>query len=220
LASRLGERLQGLFWNGQPERSNSVIGPYWQHFAGEPAVCEDFRGVKLFYPPGAFGQSHLELAEAIAERVADHVPEGAHVAEFYAGVGAIGLPLAERCASLVLNELGQDSLSGLASGIAELPTATRERISVLPGDAGGAAAAVEQRGVVIVDPPRKGIDSELLAKLVAHPPARLLYVSCGLPSLVEQAKTLEQSFCLTALEPFALFPYTEHVETLAVFDRR
>ena len=220
LASRLGERLQGLFWNGQPERSNSVIGPHWQHFGGESAVCEDFRGVKLFYPPGAFGQSHLTLAETIAERVADYVPEGAHVAEFYAGVGAIGLPLAGRCTSLVLNELGQDSLNGLARSIAELPAAIRERISVLPGDAAGAAAAVERRDVVIVDPPRKGIDAALLAKLVANPPARLLYVSCGLPSLVEQTKTLEQSFRLTALEPFALFPYTEHVETLAVFERR
>ena len=66
-----------------------------------------------------------------------------------------------------------------------------------------------------------GLDSAVLAAAETrngrvHP----IYVSCGLPSLLAQTRALLDSgkFELTTLEAFALFPYTEHVETLAVFD--
>lgn len=220
LSQRLGPSLHSLFWNGQPERSNNVLGPYWQHVSGPPDVLESFQGVRLHYPPGAFGQSHLALAERIAERVAELVPDGARIAEFYAGVGAIGLPLVERARTVLFNELGEESLVGLERGLAELPAEQRAKTRVLPGTAGDAANAITEADVVIADPPRKGLDAALLDALIATPPARFIYVSCGLPSLLAQARTLLDSgkFKLTTLEAFALFPYTEHVETLAVFE--
>jgi 23S rRNA (uracil1939-C5)-methyltransferase len=75
---------------------------------------------------------------------------------------------------------------------------------------------------VIVDPPRRGLAPELLAALCAQPPARLVYVSCGLDSFLAEAERLLDSgkLALRALDAWALFPYTEHVETLAVFARR
>jgi tRNA/tmRNA/rRNA uracil-C5-methylase (TrmA/RlmC/RlmD family) len=224
LSARLGSRLHSAFWNGQPERSNSVLGSAWHHVAGPPALEELFAETRLFYPPGAFGQSHLELAERIAARVAQHVPSAANVVEFYAGVGALGLPLAARGASLTLNEIGADSLTGLAMGIEALPAEVRARVQVQPGAAGEASHLLANPNidVVLVDPPRKGLDAPLLAALLQTPARRLVYVSCGLDALSREAATLLDggAYALTALEAFALFPYTEHVETLAVFDRK
>jgi tRNA/tmRNA/rRNA uracil-C5-methylase (TrmA/RlmC/RlmD family) len=222
LGQRLGARLHSLFWNGQPERSNAVLGNAWQRVRGPEALDEEFAGVRLFYPPGAFGQSHLELAERIALRVAEFVPDGARVVEFYAGVGALGLAVAKRCHSLVLNEVGEGSLRGLALGIDALTEPVRTRVAVHPGPAGDAVHLVSSKtDVVIVDPPRKGLDAALLERLVQDPPARLVYVSCGLDALLRESDVLVSSGALelVALEAFALFPYTEHVETLAVFER-
>ncbi len=221
IARKLGPRLHSLFWNGQPERSNSVLGPLWHKHTGPDTVCESFRGARLFFPPGAFGQSHLDLAERIAERVAEHVPEGAHIAEFYAGVGALGLPLVERSREVSFNELSEDSLSGLRQGIAALGPTLAGRVKVFSGSAASAREQLAGVDSVIVDPPRKGLEPELLDELLAHPPAQLVYVSCGLDALLREAEALLGSgkFRLTALEPFALFPYTDHVETLAVFTR-
>ncbi|HET9931527.1 MAG TPA: hypothetical protein VFQ35_12595, partial [Polyangiaceae bacterium] len=222
VAERLGSRLHSLFWNGQPERSNAVLGGAWHRFAGPQALEESFAGVRLFYPPDAFGQSHLNLAERISERVSVFVPQGARVVEFYAGVGALGLPLVPRIESLTLNEIGEGSLRGLSLGIEALPEVVRPRVCVVPGAAGDAARLVtEDVDVVIVDPPRKGLDEPLLSRLVENPPRRLIYVSCGLDALVRETESLlsRGAFALSALEAFALFPYTEHVETLAVFDR-
>jgi 23S rRNA (uracil1939-C5)-methyltransferase len=74
---------------------------------------------------------------------------------------------------------------------------------------------------VIVDPPRRGVDAPLLRALSATPPARLVYASCGLPSFLHEARFLlaNGALRLRALEAYALFPNTEHVETLALFER-
>lgn len=216
----LGPRLHSLWWNGQPERNNRVLGANWRRLAGPPAVSETFLDTRVFYPPGAFGQSHLELAARIGQRVAELVPSGARLAEFYAGVGALGLPLAARVERLSLNEVGEDSLAGLRLGISELRAELQSRIQVHPGSAADCAALSRSADVVLVDPPRKGLDAPLLDALCEAPPRRLIYVSCGLDSLQRDSERLLKSgrARLTSLEAYALFPYTEHVETLAVFD--
>ena len=83
-------------------------------------------------------------------------------------------------------------------------------------------AAVETAaGVVIVDPPRKGLDPELQSWLSDHAPERLLYVSCGLDSFLGDTAKLTSNgkLRLAALTAFNLMPYTDHVETVARFDR-
>lgn len=220
IARDLGARLHSLWWNGQPERDNTILGSRWQRVLGPDTVVERVGDVQLFYPPGAFGQSNLPLADALSARVAEFVPEGASVAEFYAGVGAIGLPLCARTSRLTLNEVSGDSLAGLELGIAALEPELRAKIRVAPGPAASQATLAREHDVVIVDPPRRGLCNELLSELAQSPPERLIYVSCGLPSLLREAETLRAAgMKLHALEAFALFPHSEHVETLAVFQR-
>jgi 23S rRNA (uracil1939-C5)-methyltransferase len=135
-------------------------------------------------------------------------------------VGAIGLSLADRVGELRLNEIGPSSLCGLQLGLDALDPTTRARLSVHPGLAGEQAAIARGADVVIVDPPRKGLDAALLAELQDAPPARLIYVSCGLESLLADAAALTgDGLRLAGLEAFDLMPYTGHVETLAAFDR-
>jgi 23S rRNA (uracil1939-C5)-methyltransferase len=57
--------------------------------------------------------------------------------------------------------------------------------------------------------------------LSEHPPQRLVYVSCGLESLLEDSRALTArgKLRLAALQAFNLMPFTEHVETVACFER-
>ena len=221
LERELGPALQGLFWNGNPARTNAILGRRWRRIAGEPMLCERIAGAAVFFPPGAFGQSNLPLFERIALRVADWVPEGARVVEFHAGCGALGLALAARAGALAMNEREPASLEGLARGIAALPPALRERIEVLPGPAAEHAGRVAGAECVVVDPPRRGLDPELLAALVAAPPPRLLYVSCALAPFAREARELARAGLFPVeVEAWALFPFTDHVETVARFERR
>ena len=221
IRERLGNELHSLWFNSHCERSNAVLGPAFENWCGPASVTERFGGPAVHYPPGAFGQSNLDIAERVVEHVRAQVPEGARVAEFYAGVGAIGLSLLSRASALRLNELNPHSLQGLALGLVGLDAESRAKIEVVPGPAAEALLAAADADVVIADPPRKGLDRPLLEHLAEQAPERFLYVSCGLESLLSDAARLTAGgrLRLASLAAFNLMPFTEHVETVACFER-
>jgi 23S rRNA (uracil1939-C5)-methyltransferase len=222
IRARLADELHSLWFNSNCGRSNAILGTDFQHWCGPATVIERFAGAAVHYPPGAFGQNNLDIAERIVEHVRARVPEGARVAEFYAGVGAIGLSLLPGVSDLRMNEVSPHSLQGMSLGLADLDPASRAKVEVVPGPAGAvAAAAASAANVVIVDPPRKGLDPELLEYLCEHSPERLIYVSCGLESLLGDTARLTShgELRLAELAAFNLMPFTEHGETVACFAR-
>jgi 23S rRNA (uracil1939-C5)-methyltransferase len=221
IRERLGGELHSLWFNANCERSNTILGPEFQNWCGPASVVERFGGAAVHYPPGAFGQNNLEIAQRIIEHVRAQIPEGARVAEFYAGVGAIGLSVLAQASEIRMNELSPHSLHGLELGLAELDAADRGRITIVPGPAGAARFAAAGAQVVIADPPRKGLDPELAEYLAEDPPERFVYVSCELESLFNDTARLTShgKLRLGALTAFNLFPFTGHVETVARFER-
>ena len=219
VSAALGAALHSLWWNGNPARTNTILGPHWHRWTGPDAVEETIGGARVFFPPGAFGQANLPLADRLVAQVAAWVPDGARVTEFHAGVGAVGLGLLGYVARMAFNEAAPAGLEGLRAGLAAHPD--HARATVLAGPAAAFGDAVADTDVVIVDPPRKGLDPELLARLTAEPPPRLIAISCNPEAFERQARALFDGgrVALTALVPFALFPHTEHVETLALFER-
>jgi tRNA/tmRNA/rRNA uracil-C5-methylase (TrmA/RlmC/RlmD family) len=217
----LGGELHSLWFSAHCERSNAILGADFQHWCGPASVIEHFGGAAIHYSPGAFGQNNLEIAERIVEHVRVQVPAGARVAEFYAGVGAIGLSLLPGVREIRINEVSPHSLQGLELGLAGLDAADRAKVEVLPGTAREAIRATSGADVVVADPPRKGLDRELLEHLVDEPPERFVYVSCGLESFLEDTKHLTSrgGLRLQNLAAFNLMPFTEHVETVACFER-
>lgn len=220
LAGRLGARLHSLWWNGNPERTNVILGPRWERWRGPEAVRERIGGVDVFFPPGAFGQSHLALSDTIVDRIHAHVPDGARVAELHAGCGAIGLGLLARSRAVVFNESSEAGLAGLALGLAARPPEERARAELAPGRAEERLALLAAADVVIVDPPRKGLAPELVDALRARRPARLVYLGCGLDSFERDVTRLRApgGLRLVAVECFDLFPYGEHAEILGVLE--
>lgn len=221
LQDLLGERLHSLWLNCNTGRGNSILGPRFEHVAGPATVVESFGGSEVYYPPGAFGQNNLDMAEQLIGQLRAAVPAGSRVLECHAGVGAIGLSVLERASTVAFNELAPASLEGLALGVAALPEARRASIEVLPGPASVATAHVSGADVAIVDPPRKGLEPALLGALAASPPARLLYVSCSLPALTRDMARLTSggALRLEQLDAWNLMPFTPHVEVVAQFGR-
>lgn len=242
LTELLGTSLHSLWWNGNPERTNRVLGPSWHAYRGPDAIEDEFGGARVFFPPDAFGQANPELAARIVEQIHRWVPPASRVLELYAGVGAIGLGLLRQGCSLELNEVGPGSLRGLARGLTELRLrpvseepdgsfvwAPDERVErgrwttparVVPGPAEEAVERLRGPDVVIVDPPRKGLGPEVCGALRAAPPERLVYLSCGIDSFEREARALGEAMQLERVIAYGLFPFTDHVETLASFRNR
>ncbi len=219
ICEQLGPRLHSLWLNFNSQQNNVILAPGFYQHHGPQSVVEEFGGAPVHYPPGAFGQSNLEVAGQIIAHIRERIPQGAQVTEFYAGVGAIGLSLLPKVGALKLNEVAAQSLFGLHLGVGELAEPLRARVEVVPGAAQTAVHAAAGSQVVIVDPPRRGLDPQLAQFLAAHPPAHLIYVSCGLKSFLNDTALLLAGgkLRLSELTAFNLMPFTEHVETVAGF---
>ena len=174
-------------------------------------------GASVFYPPSAFGQSHLAGADRVAERVATWIGADARISEFYAGVGPLTLGRAAAGCAVAFNEVGPASLEGLEKGVAALPEPSRRRCRIAPGPASEWLSLLDDADTVVVDPPRRGLDTDLCRALARRAPEQLIYASCGLDSFQRDLEILLDSgrLALRDLELHDLFPYTEHVETLA-----
>ena len=72
--------------------------------------------------------------------------------------------------------------------------------------------------IVLLDPPRKGCEPEVLAALIAIKPERIVYVSCNPATLARDLRTLceEGGYRISRVQPADFFPQTSHVEC-AVF---
>jgi 23S rRNA (uracil1939-C5)-methyltransferase len=213
--------VQSVWTNLQSRPTNTLLGPDFSRFSGGPFLEQECAGAMNYFPPGAFGQSHPGLHAQVVQTISEFVPSEARVVEFHAGVGSIGLSLLARpggVQSLVANEINPHGLAGLQRGIQSLTEPGRIRMA--PGTAATHAALVRDADVVIVDPPRKGLEPELLRSLTEAPPSRLIYLSCGLDALLREAEVLSRAGVLpTFVAAYPYFPFTDHVETLMVFER-
>ncbi len=219
LQDALGSDLHSLYVNGNTAPGNAILGPSWHHVTGPECVEERIGGARVFYPPGAFGQSHLSLADRAVSAIHALAARPRRLVELYAGVGSIGLGLVDRCDEVVFNEMGAGSLRGLELGVAALGTEISKRVGVHGGPAGAAAGTVRAGDTVIVDPPRKGLDRELCVRLAEVRARRVLYLSCHLPSLMRDAEVLlAAGYRLTACRAYGFLPFTTHIETLACFE--
>ncbi|MDY4683419.1 MAG: 23S rRNA (uracil(1939)-C(5))-methyltransferase RlmD, partial [Prevotella sp.] len=91
-------------------------------------------------------------------------------------------------------------------------------------DAGQAATHLAEEGirpdVIVVDPPRKGIDQATIDAIGAMAPERVVYVSCDPATLARDVKLLgEQGYQLKRYKVFDLFPRTFHVETVCLLSK-
>jgi 23S rRNA (uracil-5-)-methyltransferase RumA len=66
--------------------------------------------------------------------------------------------------------------------------------------------------VVVVDPPRSGLDPKLLQAILEAEPQRFVYVSCNPPTLAKDSQVLMKKYEIRNIQPIDMFPQTAHVE--------
>ena len=70
--------------------------------------------------------------------------------------------------------------------------------------------------VIIVDPPRKGLDNNTINNILAVEPKKIVYISCNPATMVRDIAGLEKKYVVRGLEIVDMFPFTSHVECVAV----
>jgi len=90
-------------------------------------------------------------------------------------------------------------------------------------DAGSFTAAAEKLfiDILLMDPPRSGSTPEFLSAAVKMAPRRIVYISCCPETQARDLALLQKGgYRVTLLQPVDMFPHTEHIENIAVLERR
>ena len=172
-------------------------------------------------PAGSFFQTNLALLPQLLDRLSALVAPylGGTIADLYCGVGLFGLWLAREspASSIVGIELDPLAIEAAAATAAEWGL-TNCRFVARPAEkALGELPAVD---LVIVDPPRSGLEEKLLRSLIERGPRGFVYVSCEPATLARDLKILvEGDYAVRSVEIFDFFPQTYHVESLAFLEK-
>jgi 23S rRNA (uracil1939-C5)-methyltransferase len=184
---------------------------WWEQEGRGPVLLHSRDTPGLHKRPGiSFAQINPAVAAAlhahVLERARSYAP--ARVVDAYSGAGATAIPLAQSGAAVTAIELDQLASDWCARNLPEGSRAVRGRVEdelpdALPAD------------VVLLNPPRAGIDETVAATLEAPgaKPRAVIYVSCNPATLARDISRLP-SYGIAGVVAFDMFPQTAHVETV------
>ncbi|MDQ3673190.1 MAG: hypothetical protein M3365_02300 [Gemmatimonadota bacterium] len=161
-------------------------------------------------PSASFAQVNAEVAlllrSFVVERTMAHRPQT--VIDAYAGAGHTAIALSEEGVAVMAIELDADASAWSARRLAGSSRAVQGRVedalpTCLPAD------------VVIVNPPRAGLDARVTEILEAHAATtrRVIYISCNPATLARDLARMPR-YRIDSLRAFDMFPQTAHVETV------
>ena len=206
--------------NMNREQNNVILGNSCRTLYGKGTIEDSLCGVRVALSPLSFYQVNRQAAQKLYELAAELADFRGDelLVDLYCGAGTIGLSMAGKVRELVGVEIVPDAVENAREN-ARNCGAVNARF--LCADAKEAAAQLAREGlrpdVVVVDPPRKGCDPEVLRAIAQMGPGRLIYISCNSASLARDCKELAAlGYRLEVAAPVDLFPRTAHVECVSL----
>lgn len=179
---------------------------------GDISLTDTLNSVEISYDVFSFFQVNLEIFEQALATIQKATSED-RVLDMYSGVGVIGLA-AGNAKHLVESDPANISWAELNA------KQSKGETKVIHASSEGALDYIDGSLTVIVDPPRAGLHSKLVAKLNEAKPSKIIYLSCNPSTQARDIKLLEQSFALQKIEGYNFFPKTPHIESLAILHRK
>jgi 23S rRNA (uracil1939-C5)-methyltransferase len=137
------------------------------------------------------------------------------VLDAYCGVGAISLYLAHNAKEVVGIEYNKDSIEA-AKANAKLNKISNA--TFIQGDAGEVMLKEINNGntfdVIVVDPPRQGLDDKFIDAILKSKVKRVIYASCNPQTLAKNLKRLTEKYMVNSITPLDMFPNTPLVESV------
>ncbi len=203
---------------------NVVLGKETKVLYGPGTIEDTLCGLRFRLSPHSFYQVNHAQAQRLygAAVAAADLKKTDTVLDLYCGVGTITLVLAQAAGKAIGVEVVPQAVADAEENARENHV---ENVEFFCADAGQAALELEERGlrpeVVLVDPPRKGLNAEAIEAIGRMSPSRIVYVSCDPATLARDTALLKQKgYALTSAQAFDLFPRCAHVESVVCLSRK
>jgi 23S rRNA (uracil1939-C5)-methyltransferase len=227
ISLRAGDELMLILESDSPEPPEleveagiSVVHLYEEHpvvMVGDGSLSMQARGREFQVSAASFFQVNTAMAGKMVEHVLSKLPASLDtVLDLYCGVGLFSAFLAPRCKRLIGIESSESACEDFAVNLDEF-----DGVELYEGAAEDVIPHLEaEPALVLVDPPRAGLERQVLDSILKMNPPTLLYVSCDPSTLArDAARLVAGGYRLVEVTPFDLFPQTYHIESISLFQR-
>lgn len=181
---------------------------------GKGKIIENLCNKNFYISPSSFFQVNTLQAEKLYNKAIAYadIKKEDTVLDLYCGTGTIGIVASDKAKKVIGIELNKEAIKD-ANENKKLNNINN--IEFYAGDVGKILNKNNYKpDIIIVDPPRAGLDSLALSQILNIRPKKLVYVSCDLMTLARDLKLLSNDYDILELTPVDMFPYTAHVESV------
>ena len=176
---------------------------------------------ELELSPQAFFQLNHKQAEQIYKDAAALIEEKQKlIIEGYCGIGTISLAMHDKAEKIIGIEIIEKAIKDAKDNAKKNKV---ENVEFRCGDAAKEIRKIvekEKADVIVVDPPRTGLDDELLKTLLKSKAKQIIYISCNPSTLGKDLYILKKEYEIHLVRGYDMFPNTPLVETLVELVRR
>lgn len=211
--------IKSIIHNINHKRTNVIMGDKTKIIWGDEYIHDKIGDITFAISAKSFYQVNPPQTKKLYDKALEYadIDSKDSVIDAYCGIGTISLFLAQKARKVYGVEIVPEAITDAKknanmNGIKNTEFYVGEAEKVMPW---WKAQGLDP-DVIVVDPPRKGCDEELLKAMVAMQPKRIVYVSCNPSTLARDLRILEDSgFQTQEVQPIDMFPQTAHVECVA-----
>ena len=212
--------IKSVVKNINKKNTNVIMGTKNINLYGEGFIKDELNGLTFKISPLSFYQVNpiqtkklynlaIEKAKINSEDV---------VFDLYCGIGTISLFVSKYAKKVYGIEIVKEAIE-MAKENAKINKI--ENVEFITGDveyAFGKLLNKVEPDIIIVDPPRKGLDSNSIENILKVKPKKLIYISCNPATLMRDLAKIEDVYEIKGVTPVDLVPYTNHVECISVLE--
>ena len=201
-----------------------ILGDKSEVCYGRGFIVDELLGLKFRISAESFYQINHDQCENLYRKAleyADFTKEDS-VIDAYCGTGTIGIILSKYVKKVFGVEINK---SAIKDANINAKRNSISNIEFICSDAGKymqkLAEKKEKIDVVVMDPPRAGADDKFLNSMIKLQPKKVIYISCNPVTLKENMMFLsKKGYEVKSIQPVDMFPFTEHVECIALICRK
>lgn len=200
-----------------PKSPASVITKRLQAW-GDTSLSDTILDVPFTYAVEGFFQINLPVYEQALRDMQVWIPADKPAVDMYSGVGTIGLTIGGDNITMV--EINEHAVREMERNITALQREQAAKAILAPSEK--ALEHITSDATIIIDPPRAGLHEDVVAKLLAAKPERIVYLSCNPVTQARDVALLcaDEAYGIRSHRGYNFFPRTPHIEHLVVLDKK
>lgn len=200
--------------------ANSIylkINNEYVHICGNKYINEKLEKYNFLISPESFFQVNINTCLKLYNKIKKYVGSNKNVIDLYCGTGSIGIFVSKN------NNVIGIEINNYAIMDAENNKKLNNlnNIKFISGDSGKKLNNLNfNPDIIIVDPPRSGLNKETINNILKFNAKEIIYVSCDPMTLVRDLNILDKFYNINEITPFDMFPNTHHVECIAYLTKK